>query len=187
MHEIITQGIGALAYLVIAISYFKKTKKSILVIQILAYILFTVHYSMLMARTGTMCNILGLISLILIYIFDYYLPKKKNILVIILIPILVVISLLTYDNIYSIFPIIASVLSLLSFTKDDENFIRLIGIVGATCWFIYAIVVGSYFAIIFEVITITTTIIAYTKNRKVKTNGRTNKISKQNKRKKNRN
>ena len=84
MHEIITQGIGALAYLVIALSYFKKTKKSILTIQILAYILFTVHYSMLMARTGTMCNILGLISLILIYIFDYYIPKKKNLLVFIM-------------------------------------------------------------------------------------------------------
>ena len=99
MHEIITQTIGALAYLVIAFSYFKKTKKSILIIQILAYILFTIHYSMLMARTGTMCNILGLISLILIYIFDYYFPKKKNILIFILIPILVIISLLTYDNI----------------------------------------------------------------------------------------
>ena len=185
MHEIITQTIGALAYLVIALSYFKKTKKSILIIQILAYILFTIHYSILMARTGTMCNILGLISLILIYIFDYYFPKKKNILIFILIPILVIISLLTYDNIYSIFPIIASVASLLSFTKDDENFIRLIGIVGATCWFIYAIVVGSYFAIIFEVITITSTIIAYYKNKEEKKNGRTNKISKRNKQQKN--
>ena len=87
--------------------------------------------------------------------------------------------------IISIFPIIASVASLLSFTKDDENIIRLIGIVGATCWFIYAIVVGSYFAIIFEIITITSTIIAYYKNKEEKKNGRTNKISKRNKQQKN--
>ena len=164
---ILAQIIGALAYLTISLSYFYKKKKTILFIQIIASVIFAVHYYLLDARTGTMCNILGIIALILIYIFDNYLSKKKkNLLIFILIPILVVISLLTYDDIYSIFPIIASVIALLSFLNDDTNEIRLIGLLSAICWFIYAIIVKSYPSIVFEVITIISVIIAYIKNKK---------------------
>ena len=121
---------------------------------------------MLGGITGTVCNIIGLAALILIYIFDQYFKNKKKLLIITIIPILIVISLLTYDNIYSIFPIIASIMSLISFLKDNTNLIRLIGILSASCWCIYAIIYKSYASIIFEVITITSTIIAYLKNKK---------------------
>lgn len=166
MYFVLTQIIGALGYLTISLSYHRKKKRDILITQIISYIFFTVHYSMLMAKTGTICNILGLISLILIYVFDKYFKKKKKILIIILMPIITVISLITYENLYSLLPIIASVLALISFLNDKTNTIRLIGIITTTCWFIYAIIYKSYIAIVFEVITIFSTIIAYTKNKK---------------------
>lgn len=166
MYFLITQIIGAIAYILIAISFYKKEKKKILLLQILSYIGFTIHYYLLGGLTGTVCNIIGLAALILIYIFDLYFKNKKKLLVFIIIPILISISLLTYDNIYSIFPIIASIMSLISFLKDNTNLIRLIGILSASCWCIYAIIYKSYASIIFEVITITSTIIAYLKNKK---------------------
>lgn len=167
MYFWITQIIGAIAYILVALSFYKKKKKEILYLQIFSYIGFTIHYYMLGGITGTVCNIIGLAALILIYIFDNYVDKrKKNILIFIMIPIIIGISLLTYEDIYSIFPIIASVISLISFLTDDTNKIRFIGIIAAISWCIYAIIYKSYVAFIFEAVTISSNIIAYIKNKK---------------------
>ena len=47
MNDIIVQGIGALAYIVLVASYFRKQKSQILSMQIIALILYTIHYQFL--------------------------------------------------------------------------------------------------------------------------------------------
>ena len=162
---LITQFIGLIGYSALGYSYFRKEKKEILLIQIFAYIMFILHYQFLGAITGSVCNLLGLISFLIIYLFDIY-KKNKKILIGVLLPILIIIALITFENIYSIFPIIGSVFAIISFISDDENFIRQIGIFAAICWLIYAIVYKSYVAIVFEVITLIVVVIAYFKRRK---------------------
>ncbi len=164
MNNILIQIIGGIGYFLLALSFYKKEKKEILLMQVVAYIFFTIHYYLLNAITGTICNILGLISLLIIYYLSIK-NKKKDKIVLIMIPILLGISILTYQNIYSIFPIISIIISLLSFINDDENIIRFIGIISAIGWLIYAIVYHSYVAIAFEIFTIISTVIAYLKNR----------------------
>ena len=164
MNNILIQIIGGIGYFLLALSFYKKEKKEILLMQVIAYIFFTVHYYLLNAITGTICNILGLISLVIIYYLSIK-NKKKDRIVLVMIPILLGISILTYQNIYSIFPIISIIISLLSFINDDENIIRFIGIISAIGWLIYAIVYHSYVAIAFEIFTIISTVIAYIKNR----------------------
>ena len=88
MKYIISQILGAIGYSLLAYSFYKKEKKEILYIQILAYIGFTTHYALLGALTGTICNIIGFIALILIYFFSND-DKKKKILVLVLIPLLI--------------------------------------------------------------------------------------------------
>ena len=104
MNMFIIQLIGGIGYASLAISFFQKKKEDILKIQIIAYLFFTIHYYLLDAYTGMICNILGLLSLILIYLFvrkgNDNLTKK---LLYIIIPIVVIASLLSYQNIYSIF------------------------------------------------------------------------------------
>ena len=165
MKFIISQILGAMGYSLLAYSFFKKEKKKILYIQILAYIGFTSHYALLGALTGTVCNIIGFIALILIYFFSDN-EKKKKILVLILIPLLIIMSYLSYENIYSLFPVLACLITFNSFLSKSEDKIRFIGIISAACWLIYAIIHVSYSAIIFEVITVISTIIAYIKNKK---------------------
>ena len=164
MKYIIAQILGAIGYSLLAFSYFKKNKKEILFVQILAYIGFTTHYILLDARSGTVCNILGFIALILIYLFSNN-DKKKKILVLILIPLLIVMSFLSYENIFSLFPVFACLITFNSFLSKDENKIRFIGIISAVCWLIYAIIYMSYSAIIFEIITVISSTIAYIKNK----------------------
>lgn len=162
---IITQFIGFLGYSTLAFSYFKKKKKDILLMQIFAYIMFILHYQFLGAITGSVCNLLGLLSFLIIYLFDMF-KKNKKVLICILIPILIVISFLTFENIYSIFPIVGIVLAVFSFVTNSEDLIRRVGIIGAICWLIYAIVYKSYVAIVFEVITLIAVVVAYLKRRK---------------------
>ena len=161
---LITQFIGLIGYSTLAFSYFKKQKKDILLIQIFSYIMFILHYQFLGAITGSVCNLLGLIAFLIIYLFDIY-KKNKKILLGVLLPILVIIAIITFENAYSIFPIIGSVFAVISFISDDENLIRKIGIFAAVCWLIYAIVYKSYVAIVFEVITLIAVVIAYIKRR----------------------
>lgn len=164
MKDLLIQMIGGIGYFLLALSFYKKEKKEILIMQVISYIFFTIHYYLLNAITGTMCNILGLISLVIIYYLSVKNKNKKTI-VLIMIPILLIISLLTYQNVFSIFPIIAVIISLLSFINDNENIIRFIGIISAIGWLIYAIVYHSYVAIIFEIFIIISTVIAYIKNK----------------------
>lgn len=168
MRFVIIQVIGAIAFTLLSISYYKKEKDKILFYQILSYITFTIHYYMLGGLTGSMCNFLGLLALIVIYIFDKYKYNKedKKILIYSIIPFLVIISLLTYENIFSFFPIIASIVAIASFVSDNENKIRQVGIIANFCWLVYAIVYKSYISIVFEIFTFTATVVAFLKNRK---------------------
>ena len=151
-NPLLIQLIGAIGYSLLAISYFKKEKRQILFMQIIAYIFFSVHYYFLNGITGAICNIIGLIALVTIYLFEKYKLKNKSLIAILFIISIIVINIITFQNIFSIFPMIASSIVILSFLIDNENIIRIIGIVAALCWLIYAIVYKSYSAIIFEVI-----------------------------------
>ena len=120
MKFIISQILGAIGYSLLAYSFFKKEKKQILYIQILAYIGFTTHYILLNALTGTICNIIGFIALILIYIFSND-EKKKRILVLILIVLLILMSILSYENIFSLFPVMACLVTFASFLYKESK------------------------------------------------------------------
>ncbi len=165
MNFIIAQILGTIGYSLLAYSFFKKNKKQILFIQIFAYIGFTTHYILLGALTGSVCNILGFIALIFIYFFSDDIRKKK-ILVIILVPLLGVMTYLSYENIYSLFPVVGCLLTFISFLSKNVNKIRFVGIISTACWLIYAIIYVSYSAIIFEVIILIAAVIAYIKNKK---------------------
>lgn len=166
MSFIIVQIIGGIGYATLAASYYKKNKKEILFMQIIAYIMFTIHYYLLNGITGAICNFVGLFALIAIYLFEKYKWKNKNLVSYIFIILLLIINIASFQNVFSIFPLIASTIVIISFLMDNEDYIRAIGVISAVCWLIYAIVYKSYIAIVFEVITLVGTLIAFLKNTK---------------------
>ena len=168
MNFILIQIIGGIGYTILAASYYKKEKKKILFMQIIAYIMFTIHYYLLSGITGAICNLIGLFALITIYVFEKYKWKNKNFIACLFILALIVINIITFQNFYSIFPMIASVIVIISFLLNNEDDIRMIGVLSAVCWLIYAIVYKSYVAIVFEVLTFIATDVAFLKNSKKK-------------------
>lgn len=163
MEFVFIQIIGFIGYSILALSYFKKSKKEILFLEIIAYIMFTIHYYLLNGITGAICNFVGLIALIFLYLFDK--TKYKKILAYFFVIALIIINIITFQNIYSIFPMIASTIVIISFLMT-ENEIRKIGIIAAICWLIYAIIYKSYIAIIFEVLTLISVVVAFIKNKR---------------------
>lgn len=166
MDFILIQIIGAIGYATLTASYYKKEKTKILFLEIIAYIFFTIHYYLLSGVTGAICNVLGLFGLLVIFLFEKYKWKHKNIFAMFFIALLLAVNIMTFQNIYSIFPLIASVIVIISFLMDNENYIRGIGLVSAVCWLIYAIVYKSYISIVFEVVTLVGVLIAFIKNNK---------------------
>ncbi len=166
---ILIQIIGAIGYALLSISFYRKDKRQILFMQIIANTFFTVHYSLLSGVAGAISNVLGLITYIVIYIMDKYkLKKSKNIFALFMIIFLLIAVILAYDSFYSILPFIAFSVAIISFLTGDEDKIRKLGIVVAVCWLIYAIVYVSYAAIIFEVVTLIATAVSLIKNPKKK-------------------
>lgn len=168
MNNLITQLIGVIAYVLLAFSYFKKNKKDILFIQIFSTIAFAIHYYLLGGITAIVCNLISLLIIIIIYFFEKHNGKNKKVLILSTIPLLILISLFTYENIFSIFPIIASTIVLVSFIISNENTIRISGIISALCWMVYAIIYKSYAGIFFEAFSAVSTFIAFLKNFKIK-------------------
>ena len=166
MRQIITQVIGAIAYILLGASYYKKEKSQILFIQIFSYIAFSIHYYLLGGITGTVCNIIGLLMMIIIYVYDQNKGNNKKILIAIMIPVLILIALLSWQNFYSIFPILSSTIMLIAFLREDSNDIRAMGVVSNLSWTIYGIVLKSPVTIFFEVLILFASIIAFLKNDK---------------------
>ena len=164
MEFLLIQLIGGIGYAVLTASYYKKEKNKILFMQIISYLMFSIHYYLLSGITGAICNCIGLFSLLIIYIFEKYKWKNKNLIVYLLIVLLLIINIQTFQNIYSIFPMIASIIAIMSFLLNNEDYIRGIGLISAVCWLIYAIVYKSYISIVFEIITLVGVIIAFIKN-----------------------
>ena len=164
INMLIIQGIGAIGFIILALSYFKKEKKDILLIEIIAYFFFAIHYYLLNGITGAICNLIGLFALVVIYLFDKYKLHNTYLVSIIFVLLILIINIITFQNIYSIFPMIALTIVIISFLSSDENHIRIVGVISAICWLIYGIVYKSYISIIFELIPLINVCFALYKN-----------------------
>ena len=164
MNFVLIQVIGAIAFVTLAGSYYQKEKKNILFMHIIAYVMFTIHYYLLSGLTGAICNAMGLLALLSIYVIEKYKWKNKILIASIFMFLIFIINIATFQNIFSIFPIIASTIVILSFLMDNEDYIRGIGLISAVCWLIYAIAYKSYISIVFEILTLVGTLKKKKKN-----------------------
>lgn len=156
--NIFIQLIGFLAWIIITLSYWQKKKKILVIMQIIAQTLYAIHFYMLDGMSGALSNIVGIIGLLLIYI------KKENMKCYYLIPIILIMYIITaiytYDGLFSLLPVIACLIQLLSIYISSMKITKIGGIISAVCWLIYGICVLSYASIITEVILIISTFIS---------------------------
>lgn len=142
--NIIAQITGILAIIAFAISPQQKTKNKVLIFQLLSNILYALQYLILGAFSAVATSIIGAVNNLVFY---GYAKKDKEIPIVLLyiyIIIILIAGILTYDNIFSIFPILLSILYTYGVWQSNLKIYRMIAVVGALAWIIYNWAVGAY-------------------------------------------
>lgn len=140
----VIQLIGALAWIVLVISYYRKDTNRILSFHIVSTILDTIHYLLLGAYAGAfICTFESIRD------YGYYKTDKDDYIFLGSIPVYVIIALLTCNSVIDLLPVFSSVIDGYTLTKDKKAVV-FGAIIAYTCWVIYAFVVKSYVGVIVD-------------------------------------
>ncbi len=136
----IIQLLDLIAWFSLIFSYYRENRKEILLYQIVATILYALHYYFLGAYTGLFVCIFEIVRDYMYFITD---DDKDKYIFLITAPIYGIFGYLMYKNIIGLFPLISSLLAGWSLTKK-RNTIITCAIIEYTLWVIYDLTVSSY-------------------------------------------
>lgn len=150
---------GVIGILANTIIYWQKNREKLLFTKLIADITWTIHYSFLFAYTGALtCGISILRETI--FLNKKHRWAQSNLWLILFVIISVISGIATWKNIINIFPIFASILSVISFAISKPNITRKLQIIISVLFFMYDIYVMSYVGIINESCTLASVAIA---------------------------
>ena len=147
----LAQIIGAIALIILIISFQKNDKKKLLKYQIFSSLLFAIQYVFLGAYTGCLMNF---ICIIRNFIFTKYSETKKTPLywLIIILIFIIILSLLSFDGFISLLPTLAVSLYSIAVWNGNLNSIRIVEIISCLLFIIYNIKVSAYIGLIATII-----------------------------------
>ncbi len=151
------QTLGLLAFLCTTVSYWGKSKKQILAVQIIGDIFYAIHYFLLGAIAGGLTQVFGLFRET--SFFCSKTKKQEKIIFICLVPIYLFIGCITSTTIIEIFPILASITYCYTLTMA-ANYVVLGGLIDAIYWLFYDILCGSYSGAFADIIVIVSNILS---------------------------
>ncbi|MBE5820464.1 MAG: YgjV family protein [Clostridiales bacterium] len=165
---ILAQIFGFIELIITVIYVHFKSKEKIVMWSVILNLIAATQFFLLNAITG---GIVSIINAIRCFVFYYYKKKDKKpstVTLVIFISIAVLSGVITWQNIWSIIPIIATVIYTYGLWQDKVKVIRITaGIVGFG-WGIYDIIVMAYVAAIQEFLQLASSVIALYTNRKKK-------------------
>ncbi len=159
MVETIGQIIGFVAMAIIVFSYQQKTHKNILAFQMVSGLLFTLHFLLIGAYTGCISNFIGALRSLI------YANRGKNkftdfkLWPVVFSVVFTVSGIMTWDNGFSVFPIIAMVVSSVVLWIDSPKINRALSMPTSACWLIYNIPNRSFAGIATEIFVLTSIVI----------------------------
>ncbi len=146
--NILAQVFGFFALIFLVISYQQKNRIKFLDLQLLANIFYCLQYLVLHAYSGVASF---LISTIKMFIFHMDEKKNKSTSVFILIFLelsFIVLGIFTYENLYSLIPILGACLFTYGAWQRNLKVTYFIGILVAVISNVYDIIVGAYVSVI---------------------------------------
>lgn len=172
---IIAQSLGILAVVFNIITVHFNSKEKILICMTISNLIISIQFFLLNAITGGIISIINVIRCIVFYLLKKE-NKKTSMLVLIIFEIIVIISgIISWQNIWSILPIIATLTYTYGIWQDDVLKIKYISAIIGTEWSIYDIIVKAYVGFVQGIIQVISSIIAITKYKKRSLkNGKTN-------------
>lgn len=145
------QILGFIGTIFFFLSYQCRTNKNLFRVQLLSYILYTVHLLLLGAFTGGISYMLNAIRSICLSSKNEFL--KNNKMCALLCFLQVATLLFTWGGWISIFPVVANIAATIAGYTFNPQKIRIVGmLVNSPLWIIYNIIIGSWAGILDEVV-----------------------------------
>lgn len=163
MNFVLIQIIGFLAWIVATASYWFKTKKQILMVQIIGDILYGIHYILLGATIGGIVCVIGLIREICF--FNTKNNRQEKILMFIIVPIYLIVGVLTITSNIELLPVVAAIIYCYTLTMATKWMV-VGGIIDAVCWLVYDFISGSYSGVFTDVVIIVSNSLSLIKRKK---------------------
>lgn len=163
--QIIIQSLPVVGVVAFAFSFHAKTRKNILLFQMISLGLLIIHYAFLSATTGLVLSSINVILTTVFIIRDRYSILKSKLTLILSIIILVIATIFTWEGFYSIFALLGITWIFISKWQEDLRKIRMIAILASISWIAYDIFVNSQGGIIFESIIIVSILISLARNK----------------------
>lgn len=161
--EIIAQIIGIVAMVFNIMSYQCKKQKAVIALQLFGGALFSLNYLLLGAAVGGILNILATTRAV-VFLFKEKLKADKLPWFIGFVASYVAVYVLNFtmfgkeltalNLIIEILPVIGMIALNVGFRMKDAAAVRKCGLVSSPAWLIYNVIVGSWGAIICEVLTL---------------------------------
>lgn len=162
--------ISILSIILYVLSVQFKEKKNILITQILASISYLIVYVIKGAWSGVAIEILEELKDVVFIKLEKNNKKIPIIVLIIFVLLLILVSIIFYDGILSLLPLVINILLFVSTYYKNPKYIRWIMLVCGGLWAIYNVYVGAYVIVIGNILEIFSAIIAIIKFRKVDNN-----------------
>ena len=164
---VFSQIFTILMYALLAISYYAKKRKSLLILGFLSLIANALAYILLNAYTGLAMCIIALIRNVIFLIDERKnankdkITKKDVFILIILYVISIVSTIFTYDGIFSLLSVFATMLYTYSVWQKNTKIYKLLGIPVSILWILYNLYIVSIFGIILETVLLISSINGY--------------------------
>lgn len=150
MFDILAQGVGILAMLAALLSFQCRSNRRLFLMQMLASVLFSVHFGLLGATTGLLQNSIGFVRCLLCYKSDRAWARHPLILWGLLLA-SAVCGAIGYNGPVSLLPPIAMIVSTVAMWSRNGRAIRLTQLCAASpLWLIYNFSVVSISGVIVE-------------------------------------
>lgn len=159
MKETIGQIIGFVAMAIIVFSYQQKSHKNILTFQMVSGLLFTLHYLLLGAYTGCISNLIGALRSLIYANRGANRFTSRKLWPVVFSVVFTVSGIITWDNVFSLFPIIAMVMSSVVLWIDSPKINRAFSMPTSACWLVYNIKNLSYAGIATEIFVLASIVI----------------------------
>ena len=162
--------IGTLGIVANCIIYQQKNGKNLLLWKLISDVLWLLHYLFLSAYSGCAVALIGVFRELVFY-RENKKGQKRPFFLMLFIIVTICSSILTWKGIASIFPALASVISIVGFWKANPKISRKLAFPISGLMLSYDLTCNSYMGIVNEILTMCATAIAIIHNRKVDKNG----------------
>ena len=160
MNYIIAQSMGIIAFVISLVAYHRDTKEKILGNMVLSSVLNLIHYFMLGAFSGCITKVVAILRDSFVIIKNKNKFLSSNLFLLIFFAIYLMVGILTYTSIWSVFPIIAAVIYIIPIWNGNEITIKKTAFLCYFLWLIYNVCVFSIAGIISNIVSIISTFIA---------------------------